>query len=129
MSGSVCVKIGVSRRAFHCSRKASIRSRLTEPAPVNSCKPPASGRRERSLPCGRDYASTSKICLTFVEVAFKITGSELEGYPSGQRDQTVNLTALPSKVRILLPPPRKAALMSVSVCSAVGNGFAGVAQW
>ena len=29
----------------------------------------------------------------------------LEGYPSGQRDQTVNLTALPSKVRILLPPP------------------------
>ncbi|WP_429034880.1 hypothetical protein, partial [Aeromonas media] len=25
-----------------------------------------------------------------------------EGFPSGQRDQTVNLTALPSKVRILL---------------------------
>ena len=30
-----------------------------------------------------------------------------EGFPSGQRDQTVNLTALPSKVRILLPPPFK----------------------
>ena len=29
----------------------------------------------------------------------------LEGFPSGQRDQTVNLTALPSKVRILPPPP------------------------
>ncbi len=29
----------------------------------------------------------------------------VEGFPSGQRDQTVNLTALPSKVRILLPPP------------------------
>ncbi len=28
----------------------------------------------------------------------------LEGFPSGQRDQTVNLTALPSEVRILLPP-------------------------
>ncbi len=28
-----------------------------------------------------------------------------EGFPSGQRDQTVNLTAPPSKVRILLPPP------------------------
>src|SRR5262245_5322599 len=28
-----------------------------------------------------------------------------EGFPSGQRDQTVNLTALPSKVRILPPPP------------------------
>ena len=29
----------------------------------------------------------------------------MEGYPSGQRDQTVNLTALPSEVRILPPPP------------------------
>jgi hypothetical protein len=29
-----------------------------------------------------------------------------EGFPSGQRDQTVNLTALPSKVRILPPPPK-----------------------
>ena len=26
------------------------------------------------------------------------------GFPSGQRDQTVNLAAQPSKVRILLPP-------------------------
>ena len=31
----------------------------------------------------------------------------LEGFPSGQREQTVNLSALPSKVRILPPPPRK----------------------
>ena len=30
----------------------------------------------------------------------------LEGFPSGQRDQTVNLTAQPSKVRILPPPPK-----------------------
>ena len=29
----------------------------------------------------------------------------LEGFPSGQRDQTVNLTAPPSVVRIHLPPP------------------------
>src|SRR4051812_41932692 len=28
----------------------------------------------------------------------------VEGFPSGQRDQTVNLTALPSEVRILPPP-------------------------
>ena len=28
----------------------------------------------------------------------------LEGFPSGQRDQTVNLTAQPSEVRILPPP-------------------------
>lgn len=31
--------------------------------------------------------------------------NHLEGFPSGQRDQTVNLPALPSKVRILPPPP------------------------
>ena len=30
--------------------------------------------------------------------------SNLEGFPSGQRDQTVNLTAQPSEVRILPPP-------------------------
>ena len=29
----------------------------------------------------------------------------VERFPSGQRDQTVNLTAQPSKVRILLSPP------------------------
>gem|GEM_PF-6225791 len=29
----------------------------------------------------------------------------LEGFPSGQRDQTVNLTAQPSEVQILPPPP------------------------
>ena len=45
----------------------------------------------------------------------RITGSELEGYPSGQRDQTVNLTALPSKVRILLPPPNDVAVAVVAV--------------
>src|SRR6185369_8815889 len=48
-----------------------------------------------------------------------------EGFPSGQRDQTVNLTALPSKVRILPPPPAQngapEALSSIRV--------AGVAQW
>ncbi len=29
----------------------------------------------------------------------------LEGFPSGQREQTVNLPALPSMVRIRPPPP------------------------
>src|SRR5918912_1039895 len=32
-----------------------------------------------------------------------------EGFPSGQRGQTVNLLAQPSKVRILPPPPTLAA--------------------
>ena len=35
----------------------------------------------------------------------------LAGFPSGQRDQTVNLTAMPSKVRILLPPPLRAVVV------------------
>ena len=35
----------------------------------------------------------------------RVIKSFLVGYPSGQRDQTVNLTAMPSKVRILPPPP------------------------
>ena len=35
----------------------------------------------------------------------------LAGFPSGQRDQTVNLTAMPSKVRILLPPPSRSLLL------------------
>ncbi len=29
----------------------------------------------------------------------------MEGFPSGQREQTVNLSAKPSEVRILPPPP------------------------
>ena len=40
------------------------------------------------------------IFFSFVENATFI----LEGYPSGQREQTVNLPALPSQVRILPPP-------------------------
>ena len=36
----------------------------------------------------------------------RMRSSWTAGFPSGQRDQTVNLTALPSKVRILLPPPK-----------------------
>ena len=67
----------------------------------------------------------------------------LEGFPSGQRDQTVNLTVLPSKVRILPPPPIVSGF-GFNVC--VGSWFgwrcgnrclavalkgkpAGVAQW
>ena len=32
---------------------------------------------------------------------------QLEGYPSGQREQTVNLPAKPTEVRILPPPSEK----------------------
>ena len=43
-----------------------------------------------------------------IDTSGKYTHNQMfrsEGFPSGQRDQTVNLTALPSKVRILPPPP------------------------
>ena len=33
--------------------------------------------------------------------------NSMVGFPSGQRDQTVNLTAPPSKVRILPQPPSR----------------------
>ena len=40
-------------------------------------------------------------------LAPRMSALVLAGFPSGQRDQTVNLTAMPSKVRILLPPPTR----------------------
>jgi hypothetical protein len=37
--------------------------------------------------------------------AFRSRPSRVEGYPSGQRGQTVNLLASPTEVQILPPPP------------------------
>ena len=47
----------------------------------------------------------------------------LEGFPSGQRDQTVNLTALPSEVRILPPPPEITQNILYIKVSALGVWF------
>ena len=44
-------------------------------------------------------------------LALRTSSLVLAGFPSGQRDQTVNLTAMPSKVRILLPPPSRGAVV------------------
>ena len=46
-------------------------------------------------------------------------------FPSGQRGQTVNLLVMPSKVRILLPPPGAgvAQLARASAFQAEGRGF------
>ncbi len=41
-------------------------------------------------------------CVGKTSVKYKNT---LEGFPSGQREQTVNLPAPPSMVRIRPPPP------------------------
>ena len=58
-----------------------------------------------------DIRLTKLMCLSTIDGLF------LEGFPSGQRDQTVNLTAQPSEVRILPPP---------FYC---GKIYAGVVQW
>ena len=51
------------------------------------------------------------------------------GFPSGQRDQTVNLTAMPSKVRILLPPPQFAVSDFLRYHKALRKRYAGMVQW
>ena len=51
------------------------------------------------------------ICNQLVGGSSPLIGSiflkfiDVVGFPSGQREQTVNLSAKPSKVRILPPPP------------------------
>lgn len=50
------------------------------------------------LICNQPVAGSSPI-------ASSIEFSSMEGYPSGQREQTVNLPAQPTEVRILPPPP------------------------
>ena len=49
-----------------------------------------------------------------------------EGFPSGQRGQTVNLLVLPSEVRILPPPPLIRRGESGVAASPM---IAGVVQW
>ena len=53
------------------------------------------------------------ICNQQVVGSSPIASSSMGRYPSGQRDQTVNLTATPSKVRILLSPPQLQKLITV----------------
>ncbi len=47
----------------------------------------------------------AKKSLYRINLSVNIRPALVVGFPSGQRDQTVNLTAQPSKVRILPPPP------------------------
>ena len=55
----------------------------------------------------------------------------LAGFPSGQRDQTVNLTAMPSKVRILLPPPIRGVVVFNKSAIMIAQDLkkAGMVQW
>ena len=50
------------------------------------------------LICNQQVAGSSPIASSSIRLY------NLEGYPSGQREQTVNLPAKPTEVRILPPP-------------------------
>ena len=62
------------------------------------------------------YVSTNTRLIPGV---FVCVGKNLDKYTSGQREQTVNLPAQPSQVRILPPPP-----LSYEVARELG--FAGI---
>ena len=51
------------------------------------------------LICNQQVAGSSPIASSSLAIYI------LEGFPSGQREQTVNLPAEPTEVRILPPPP------------------------
>ena len=53
---------------------------------------------------GSNEKTTKRSVRTYGRVHRRI-GLVSEGFPSGQREQTVNLSPLASKVRILPPPP------------------------
>jgi hypothetical protein len=52
------------------------------------------------LICNQQVAGSSPIASSSLSINYI-----LEGFPSGQREQTVNLPAEPTEVRILPPPP------------------------
>ena len=76
------------------------------------------------LICNQQVAGSSPIASSSLVLL-------LEGFPSGQREQTVNLPAEPTEVRILPPPPeicemKKGGSSSVARASAFqaeGRGF------
>ena len=51
------------------------------------------------LTCNEDVAGSTPVSGSIYENIIQV------GFPSGQREQTVNLSAKPSEVRILPPPP------------------------
>ena len=73
------------------------------------------------LICNQQVAGSSPIASSSL-------GLLLEGFPSGQREQTVNLPAEPTEVRILPPPPLTRVSGSssgarASAFQAEGRGF------
>ena len=61
----------------------------------NMCKCAGVAQSVEQLTCNQQVVGSIPIASSIF----------LEGFPSGQREQTVNLPSSTSKVRILLPPP------------------------
>ena len=61
---------------------------------------------------GTDKKITKRSVRTYGRVHRRIRLVS-EGFPSGQREQTVNLSPLASKVRILPPPPSTAGFLEI----------------
>ena len=84
------------------------RGRCPEPAVRWSGRANCLKRKEQpavSRRYGRPGARFDRPPSNLLESRVSAVEKLLEGFPSGQREQTVNLSALPSKVRILPPPP------------------------
>ena len=62
----------------------------------NKCKCAGVAQSVEQLTCNQQVVGSIPIASSILF---------LEGFPSGQREQTVNLPSSTSKVRILLPPP------------------------
>ena len=64
--------------------------------------------------------------IPFIGSIVSSDSKDVEGFPSGQREQTVNLPAKPSEVQILLPPPLYAGIAQLAralAFQAKGRGF------
>ena len=62
----------------------------------NKCKCAGVAQSVEQLTCNQQVVGSIPIASSILF---------MEGFPSGQREQTVNLPSSTSKVRILLPPP------------------------
>jgi hypothetical protein len=63
-------------------------------------------KNDTKLSVARVAQSVERLtCNEDVAGSTPVSGSTWVGFPSGQREQTVNLSAKPSEVRILPPPP------------------------
>src|SRR5688572_802620 len=82
------------------------------------------------LICNQQVAGSSPIASSATEaikedrapnIYICATATYSEGFPSGQRDQTVNLASLTSKVRILLPPQETTPRFDTRGSSSIGR--------